>query len=86
FREDLYYRLSVFPLAWRPLRERPADILPLAERLLAKYARKMNHAPVTLADDARAALLAHPWPGNVRELDNAIQRSLILQQGGQVQA
>ncbi|WP_236173903.1 sigma-54-dependent response regulator transcription factor FleR [Pseudomonas pseudonitroreducens] len=86
FREDLYYRLSVFPLAWRPLRERPADILPLAERLLAKYVRKMNHAPVILADDARAALLAHPWPGNVRELDNAIQRSLILQQGGQVQA
>ncbi|WP_447747423.1 sigma-54-dependent response regulator transcription factor FleR [Pseudomonas nicosulfuronedens] len=86
FREDLYYRLSVFPLAWRPLRERPADILPLAERLLAKYARKMNHPPVTLADDARAALLTHPWPGNVRELDNAIQRSLILQQGGQVQA
>lgn len=86
FREDLYYRLSVFPLAWRPLRERPADILPLAERLLAKYARKMNHASVTLAEDARAALLAHPWPGNVRELDNAIQRSLILQQGGRVQA
>ncbi|MDN6857473.1 sigma-54-dependent response regulator transcription factor FleR [Pseudomonas sp. CAN2814] len=85
FREDLYYRLSVFPLAWRPLRERPADILPLAERLLAKYSRKMNHAPVTLADDARAALLAYSWPGNVRELDNAIQRSLILQQGGQVQ-
>lgn len=86
FREDLYYRLSVFPLAWRPLRERPADILPLAERLLAKYARKMNHAPVSLSADARAALLAHPWPGNVRELDNAIQRALILQQGGQVQA
>jgi len=86
FREDLYYRLSVFPLAWRPLRERPADILPLAERLLAKYARKMNHTPVILADCARAALLAHPWPGNVRELDNAIQRSLILQQGGQVLA
>ncbi|MFV3305846.1 sigma-54-dependent response regulator transcription factor FleR [Pseudomonas sp. NY15181] len=86
FREDLYYRLSVFPLAWRPLRERPADILPLAERLLAKYTRKMNLAPVSLCADARAALLAHPWPGNVRELDNAIQRSLILQQGGQVQA
>lgn len=86
FREDLYYRLSVFPLAWRPLRERPADILPLAERLLAKYVRKMNLAPVSLSADARAALLAHPWPGNVRELDNAIQRSLILQQGGQVQA
>ncbi|MCY1342708.1 Regulatory protein AtoC [compost metagenome] len=85
FREDLYYRLSVFPLAWKPLRERPADILPLAERLLAKHVRKMNHPPVGLSSDARAALLAHAWPGNVRELDNAIQRALILQQGGQIE-
>ncbi|KWR70978.1 MULTISPECIES: sigma-54-dependent response regulator transcription factor FleR [Pseudomonas] len=86
FREDLYYRLSVFPLAWRALRERPADILPLAERLLAKYVKKMNLGAVSLAADARDALLTHPWPGNVRELDNAIQRALILQQGGQVRA
>ncbi|MCY1409528.1 Regulatory protein AtoC [compost metagenome] len=85
FREDLYYRLSVFPLAWKPLRERPADILPLAERLLAKHVRKMNHPPVRLSSDACAALLAHAWPGNVRELDNAIQRALILQQGGQIE-
>ena len=85
FREDLYYRLSVFPLAWRALRERPADILPLAERLLAKHVRKMNHAPVSLSREARDALLRHSWPGNVRELDNAIQRALILQQGGIVQ-
>ncbi|SDH39905.1 sigma-54-dependent response regulator transcription factor FleR [Pseudomonas panipatensis] len=85
FREDLYYRLSVFPLAWRALRERPADILPLTERLLAKYVKKMNMAAVSLSSEARAALLAHPWPGNVRELDNAIQRALILQQGGQIQ-
>ncbi|MED5607234.1 sigma-54-dependent response regulator transcription factor FleR [Pseudomonas sp. JH-2] len=86
FREDLYYRLSVFPLAWRALRERPADILPLAERLLAKYVKKMNLGTLSLAADARDALLTHPWPGNVRELDNAIQRALILQQGGQVRA
>lgn len=85
FREDLYYRLSVFPLAWRALRERPADILPLAERLLAKHVKKMNHSAVQLSPQARAALLSHPWPGNVRELDNAIQRALILQQGGQIQ-
>ncbi|CDF83014.1 Transcriptional regulatory protein flbD [Pseudomonas knackmussii B13] len=85
FREDLYYRLSVFPLAWRSLRERPADILPLAERLLAKYVKKMNMAATTLSAEARTALLEHPWPGNVRELDNAIQRALILQQGGQIQ-
>jgi two-component system response regulator FlrC len=85
FREDLYYRLSVFPLAWRSLRERPADILPLAERLLSKHVKKMNHAAVQLSPQARAALVAHAWPGNVRELDNAIQRALILQQGGLIQ-
>ena len=85
FREDLYYRLSVFPLAWRPLRERPADIVPLAERLLAKYVKKMNHAPIRLSPQAQMSLMSHSWPGNVRELDNAIQRALILQQGGLIQ-
>lgn len=85
FREDLYYRLSVFPLAWRPLRERPADIVPLAERLLAKYVKKMNHAPIRLSAQAQQSLVSHAWPGNVRELDNAIQRALILQQGGLIQ-
>jgi two-component system response regulator FlrC len=85
FREDLFYRLSVFPLGWRPLRERTADILPLAERLLAKHAKKMNHAPARLSAEAQHALTGYPWPGNVRELDNAIQRALILQQGGVIQ-
>jgi two-component system response regulator FlrC len=85
FREDLYYRLSVFPLAWRPLRERTADILPLAERLLNKHVNKMKHAAARLSAEARACLVAYPWPGNVRELDNAIQRALILQQGGLIQ-
>ncbi|WP_017939555.1 sigma-54-dependent response regulator transcription factor FleR [Zestomonas thermotolerans] len=85
FREDLYYRLSVFPMAWRPLRERPSDILPLAERLLAKHARKMKLAGVRFSTEAQQSLLAHAWPGNVRELDNAIQRALILQQGGLIQ-
>ncbi|UFH48005.1 sigma-54-dependent transcriptional regulator [Pseudomonas sp. KNUC1026] len=86
FREDLYYRLSVFPLAWAPLRERRADILPLAERLLARHAGKMQHARVSLSPSAQQCLLAHAWPGNVRELDNAIQRALILQQGGVINA
>ncbi|MDC0688259.1 sigma-54 dependent transcriptional regulator [Mitsuaria sp. RG] len=86
FREDLYYRLSVFPMAWRSLRERPADILPLAERLLARHARKMRHAQVCLSSEARACLQAYAWPGNVRELDNAVQRALILQQGGVIEA
>lgn len=85
FREDLFYRLSVFPLAWRPLRERTADILPLAEKLLAKHVNKMKHSAAKLSPQARACLTAYPWPGNVRELDNAIQRALILQQGGLIQ-
>ena len=85
FREDLYYRLSVFPLAWRPLRERPADILPLAERLLVKHASKMRLPPVRLSPEAADCLRRHPWPGNVRELDNAIQRALILQQNNLIQ-
>ncbi|WP_236236358.1 sigma-54-dependent transcriptional regulator [Pseudomonas faucium] len=86
FREDLFYRLSVFPLAWQPLRERAGDILPLAERLLARHVAKMKHAPVRLSAEARACLQAHSWPGNVRELDNALQRALILQQGGVIEA
>ncbi|WAT27060.1 sigma-54-dependent transcriptional regulator [Pseudomonas sp. GXZC] len=85
FREDLFYRLSVFPLAWRPLRERPADIIPLAERLLNNHVKKMKHAQARLSAEAQACLIAYPWPGNVRELDNAIQRALILQQGGLIQ-
>ncbi|SDU86344.1 sigma-54-dependent transcriptional regulator [Pseudomonas mucidolens] len=85
FREDLFYRLSVFPLAWRPLRERPADIVPLAERLLNKHVNKMKHAQARLSAEAQACLINYPWPGNVRELDNAIQRALILQQGGLIQ-
>ena len=85
FREDLFYRLSVFPLAWRPLRERPADILPLAERLLAKYVKKLNLAPLRLSAQAVACLTGHAWPGNVRELDNAIQRAVILQQNGVIE-
>ena len=86
FREDLYYRLGVFPMQWAPLRQRPADILPIAERLLAKHAGKMNQGPVRLSEDACEAMRRHSWPGNVRELDNAVQRAMILQQGGIIQA
>ncbi|GFM86720.1 sigma-54-dependent Fis family transcriptional regulator [Pseudomonas cichorii] len=86
FREDLFYRLSVFPLAWQALRQRTADILPLAERLLAKHVNKMKHAPVRLSAQAQACLVGYSWPGNVRELDNAVQRALILQQGGVIEA
>ena len=81
FREDLYYRLTVFPMHWQPLRERPLDIMPLATALLKKHCRKMKLTGITFAPDARTALQSHPWPGNVRELDNAVQRALVLHQG-----
>lgn len=84
FREDLFYRLSVFPLQWRPLRERPRDIIPLAEKLFQYHTAKMGRTPVRLDASAVQALLNHPWPGNVRELDNVVQRALILQTGALV--
>lgn len=85
FREDLYYRLNVFPLQVPPLRERRADILPLAEKLVAVYQRAAGQ-PTEISEAARQALLLHHWPGNVRELDNVIQRAMILKQGNQIAA
>ncbi|WP_221799320.1 sigma-54-dependent transcriptional regulator [Oceanobacter mangrovi] len=84
FREDLYYRLSVFPLHWLPLRERQEDIVPLAQRLLAHHAAKMKRRAPVLMPEAERKLLQHSWPGNVRELDNTMQRALILQTGAQL--
>ncbi|MGI1988423.1 sigma-54-dependent transcriptional regulator [Shewanella glacialipiscicola] len=82
FREDLYYRINVFPLAWPALNQRPADILPLARHLLVKHAKALNVGDVPeLDENARRRLLSHRWPGNVRELDNVIQRALILRTG-----
>lgn len=79
FREDLYYRINVFPLTWPALHQRPADILPLARHLLAKHAKALNMMSVPKLDDAATRrLLTYRWPGNVRELDNVIQRALIL--------
>ncbi|MDI9245918.1 sigma-54 dependent transcriptional regulator [Marinobacter sp. CHS3-4] len=86
FREDLYYRLTVFPMHWQPLRERPMDIMPLATSLLKAHCRKMKLTGITFAPDAREALTNHRWPGNVRELDNALQRALVLHQGNVIQA
>ncbi|MBA4500920.1 sigma-54-dependent transcriptional regulator [Marinobacterium marinum] len=86
FREDLYYRLNVFPLQWQPLRERAEDIEPLAQRLLAHHCAKMGRAVAVLDTDAVQRLCQHDWPGNVRELDNVIQRALILQGGTRIQS
>ncbi len=83
FREDLYYRLNVFPLQVPPLRERPLDISPIAQKLLSVYQRAAGQS-TDLADDAQRVLRQHGWPGNVRELDNVIQRALILKQGNTI--
>ena len=82
FREDLYYRLNVFPLHIPALRERPADIVPLARHFAALH----GSAAARFAADAEALLAAHAWPGNVRELENAVQRAMILAGGDAVAA
>jgi two-component system, response regulator FlrC len=80
FREDLYYRLNVFPLAIAPLRTRRDDVLPLAMQLLGGRCRPGAPIPA-LSAEAAHLLLTYPWPGNVRELDNLLQRALILLNG-----
>lgn len=82
FREDLYYRLNVFPLHIPLLRERRDDILPLAEMAIQRHASRA----ITLSQCAQQVLLAHDWPGNVRELENLIQRTLILLSGSVIRA
>lgn len=81
FREDLYYRLRVFPLQVPPLREREGDILLLADYFTATLAQELNLPPFLLAFQARKALERYPWPGNVRELKNFVERMLILYGG-----
>jgi two-component system response regulator FlrC len=77
FREDLYYRLNVFPLTPVPLRARRDDVLPLAMRLLASHCKPGARIPALLPDAAQL-LLTYEWPGNVRELENVMQRALVL--------
>jgi DNA-binding NtrC family response regulator len=81
FREDLYHRLVVFPVRIPPLRERPQDIVPLAESLLAGLAHAAGRRPPALTPAARARITAASWPGNVRQLRNALERALILHDG-----
>ncbi len=85
FREDLFYRLNVFPITIPALRQRPDDIVPIAQRVLAHYSRAAGDS-IRLADAACELLRQHHWPGNVRELDNVIQRALILKQGNEIRA
>jgi len=85
FREDLFYRLNVFPLHLAPLRERPSDILPIAQRLIERHCPANMPVP-NLCPNAEQALLAHAWPGNVRELENVLQRAIIMMSGDCIEA
>ena len=84
FREDLFYRLNVFPVAIPALRQRREDIPAIARHFVVEHGGRLGRSGVSLTPAAEALLLAHQWPGNVRELENAIQRALILSNGPNV--
>jgi len=86
FREDLYYRLNVFPLHIPPLRERPADILPLANWLMHRGTQGASGKAFTLSPAAERGLTAYTWRGNIRELENVMQRAMILASGTAIEA
>jgi two-component system response regulator FlrC len=85
-REDVYYRLNVFPLLIPALRQRPDDIVPLATRFLAEHGARSGRSGLRLTPSAEEALRRHAWPGNVRELENVMQRAVILAAGDAVEA
>jgi two-component system response regulator AtoC len=84
FREDLYYRLNVFPINLPPLRDRLDDLAPLVTHFIAKFARQMGVQPQPPAPDALVKLREYNWPGNVRELENIVERAMILAKGAQL--
>ncbi len=84
FREDLLYRLNVMNLRIPPLRERPSDIVALAEHFIKKYAAQNAVPQLPLSASARGALLAASWPGNVRELENTMHRAVLLSSGNEI--
>src|SRR6185369_576998 len=81
FREDLFYRLNVFPVVLPPLRERPDDIPRLVRHFTQQFARRMGRGIETITSEVMEALVRYPWPGNVRELQNVIERAVILSPG-----
>jgi two-component system response regulator FlrC len=85
FREDLFYRLNVFPLSTQHLAQRPDDIVPISSILLARHSGTSGEVP-TIDDEAKKLLLSYGWPGNVRELENVLQRALVLSSGGKIMA
>jgi two-component system response regulator FlrC len=85
-REDVYYRLNVFPLLIPALRQRVDDIVPLARRFLAEHGGRSGRTGLRLSPSAEALLRRYTWPGNVRELENVMQRAVILATGDAVEA
>lgn len=85
FREDLFYRINVFEIEIPPLRDRPEDILPIAEHFLQKFSSAMGRRVTGLSPSARMMVLKYEWPGNVRELANAIERALVVCRGGEIE-
>jgi DNA-binding NtrC family response regulator len=81
FREDLWFRLSVFAIHVPSLRDRPEDVLPLAEQLLNELGQELGRKGFRLGEQARARLENYPFPGNVRELRNVLERALVLESG-----
>src|SRR3954468_1966289 len=86
FREDLFYRLNVTMLEIPPLRDRPADIMPLAEHFLLHYVRRLGIDGARFTPGAERRLLEHAWPGNIRELENAIHHALLVCKAGEIEA
>jgi DNA-binding NtrC family response regulator len=86
FREDLFYRLNVFPITIPPLRERRDDIPLLTQNFLNKFSAEVRKGPLTISDEAMEILLKSPWKGNVRELENVIERAVIYADGGAIRA
>jgi DNA-binding NtrC family response regulator len=84
FREDLYYRLNVFPINLPPLRDRPEDCVPLVAHFISKFARQMGLPPAGTSVEAMAKIREYSWPGNVRELENIIERAMILARGAEI--
>jgi two-component system response regulator AtoC len=84
FREDLYFRLSAFVIQVPPLRERPVEVTLLAELFTRQFAQRLGAAALSIRADAAAALARYRWPGNVRELRNAIERAVVLAEGGEI--
>lgn len=86
FREDLYYRLNVFPIYMPPLRSRKSDILLLADHFIEKYSGKTKGKPICISSAAIDLIMSYHWPGNVRELENCMERAVILAHGQSIKA